>query len=82
MKIVALLLWTLVPVAGFAALNHYGTAHVIWTYRFLDNGDASNPYLERTYVSCTYAGWTWHEVTAPALDGHCPWIRFFKIEVQ
>ena len=80
MKIAALFLWLGLPIAGYAALNHYGPAHVIWTYRFLDNGDAFNPYPARPYVSCTYVGWGWHEVTASARNDRCPWIRFFKIE--
>ena len=78
MRTLALFLWLAVPVAGYAVYQTYGTPHMIWSYRFIDNGDRFNPYADRTYTSCTYFGWRWATVTKPAKAGRCPWVRFFK----
>ncbi len=78
MKIAALLLWLLLPFAGYLTYLTYGTPHMIWSYKFLDNGDQYNPYIQRHYTSCTYVGWGWNTVTAPAVSARCPWVRLFK----
>lgn len=77
MKMVSLCLWLLVPLALSAALATWGTPHLVTSYRFLDNGDCHNPRAERVYISCNYFGWTGARVV-PAIDGYCPWFRFFK----
>lgn len=78
MKIAALFLWLALPLAGYATYLTYGTPHMIWSYRFNDNGDQYNPYADRHYTSCTYFGWGWETVTVPAVDARCPWVRLFK----
>lgn len=77
MRFVALFLWLALPMAGYATYQFYGTPHVIWSYRFLDNGDPHNPFAERVYTSCTYLGWGWETITVPDRHGRCPWLRLF-----
>lgn len=77
MRALALLLWLALPLAGYGVYQLYGTPHMIWSYRFVDNGDPHNPYLARHYTSCTYLGWGPQMITRPAVDGRCPWVRFF-----
>tara|TARA_R110002072_G_scaffold150788_2_gene299369 strand:- start:8025 stop:8264 length:240 start_codon:yes stop_codon:yes gene_type:complete len=77
MRSIALFLWLALPIAGYATLLAFGTPHMIWSYRFVPNGDPHNPFAARHYTSCTYAGWRWHEVTVQASEGRCDWVRFF-----
>ncbi|MGC3939942.1 hypothetical protein ACOTTU_19220 [Roseobacter sp. EG26] len=79
MRLAALFLWILVPVALWVGYATYGTPHVVGHYRFHDNGDIYNPHAARRYIDCTYYGWA-GVITVPAKNEHCPWIRFFRAE--
>lgn len=57
----------------------WGKPHMVWTYRFHDNGAPYDPRVERHYIDCTYIGWN-RTVTVPAQDGRCPWFRLLKAE--
>ncbi len=79
MRIAALFLWILIPLAFWWAYATYGTPHIVTSYRFHDNGDIYNPRAHRRYIDCDYLGvhgWK----TASAKDARCPWVRFFKAE--
>lgn len=78
MKIAALFLWLAFPIAGYATYHTHGTPHALWSFRFMPNGDPSNPLANRHYTSCTYIGWGMVNVTTPAESGRCPWVRLFK----
>lgn len=77
MKIVLLFGWLLLPVGLWAGITFYGTPHIVGSYTFYDNGDRYNPLAPRTYISCTYHGWTGTQ-RVEALNGNCPWVRFFR----
>ena len=77
MRIAAMLLWLIVPVAGYAAHQTWGSPHMLYAYQMLDNGDRYNLAVPRHYTSCSYIGWRWHQVTVPARAGRCPFIRAF-----
>lgn len=75
MKTAALFLWLLVPLGAWAVYETYGTPHLVVSYIFT-GGSRYDPFADRYYHSCTYFGWTGQR-TVPAIDGRCPWIRFF-----
>lgn len=77
MKIIALFVWMLVPLGLWIGYQSYGTPHAALTYQFRDNGDIYNPSASRHYLNCTYYGIE-GAITMSALNGTCPWIRFFK----
>ncbi|MEM7530454.1 MAG: hypothetical protein AAF416_22945 [Pseudomonadota bacterium] len=79
MKIAALFTWLLIPLGLWLAVTLWGTPHLVWSYRFYDNGDPHNPRAPRHYINCTYLGWA-GAITVPADRGHCPWIRFLDRE--
>lgn len=70
-------IWIVVPVALFGAYAVWGTPHVIWEYKFVDNGSPYDPFLERFYTSCTFWGPTGMH-TIPASNGRCGYVAFFK----
>ncbi len=78
MKIAALFLWLALPLAGVATYQIYGTPHLIWSTRFVDNGARYHLRVPRSYISCTYVGWGLVTRTVPAQTGRCHWVRFFK----
>ena len=67
------------PGLTWLALSIWGTPHMVWTYRFHDNGAPYDPRVERHYIDCTYIGWD-RTVTVPAQGGRCPWFRLLKSE--
>lgn len=77
MKLAALFLWLLIPLAFWGSVTIWGTPHVVVTYRFLDNGDRYNLRAERHYIDCTYFGWTGTRIV-PAIEANCPWVRLLK----
>lgn len=79
MKFVALFLWLLVPLGGYAAYQTWGLPHVIWSYRFHANGAPHDLRVPRHYTSCTYVGWH-GATTRPAQAAKCPWVRLLKSE--
>ncbi|MEM1410616.1 MAG: hypothetical protein AAGG79_07735 [Pseudomonadota bacterium] len=81
MKIAALFLWLVVPLGVWGAVTMWGTAHVIVSYRFFDNGAVYDLQVARRYIDCTYFGWTGTR-TVPAIDETCPWVRLFKADDQ
>lgn len=78
MRVLAAFAWVLVPLGLWLAVMMWGTPHVVWSYRFLDNGDRYNPRAHRTYTSCTYLG-VQGSVTIRPLDARCPWVRMIKV---
>ncbi len=74
-------LWVIVPIAVFLFYQISGLPHVIWSYRFHDNGDRYNPFAERYYTDCTFIG-PYGEFTRYATNGNCEWFRFFKEQGQ
>jgi len=79
MKRAALFLWLALPVAGYGVYLAWGSPHAIRSYSFTSEGSRYDPFADRTYHSCTYLGWRWHEVTVPARNGRCAWVRFFEV---
>lgn len=59
-----------------------GTPHVIWSYAFQTSGSRFDPFAERRYTSCTYLGWGFSQVTEPARNGRCGWLRFRRSETN
>lgn len=76
LKYASLFVW--LPIAGFTYEAYAASErpHVIWEYKFYDNGDRYNPRAERDYITCTYIG-PHGEFTVPAHFGKCPWVRMF-----
>lgn len=74
---VAYFLWLLVPLAVFGADQVAGLPHMIFRYKFAENGDRYNPYKERWYYTCTFVG-PYGEFTVDAKDGKCGFLRLFK----
>lgn len=77
MRVTALFLWIVFPLAVFAAYAVFGLPHMIWSYSFHDIGSRDGLSVERHYVSCTFVG-PYGEFAVPAQSGHCGWVRFFK----
>lgn len=77
MKIAAMFFWIGLPVAAYAIYLAYGLPHMIFSYRFHDNGDQFNPVAERHYIDCTFVG-PYGRFTVPANAGRCGWVEFFK----
>lgn len=75
MRIVALFLWVLVPLALWVGIAVFGTPHVIGSYTYI--GPSYQTPADRRYIDCTYYGWTGAR-RVPAISYTCPWIRFFK----
>ena len=69
--------WIVVPMALYGAYIAVGLPHAIWSYEFLNNGNAYDPFLERYYTSCTFWG-PLGMFTIPASNGRCGWVGFFK----
>ena len=69
--------WIIVPLALYGIYASIGLPHVIWSYRFVDNGSPYDPALARYYTSCTFWGpYGLHNVAAS--NGHCGYVAFFK----
>lgn len=79
MRYAAFCLWVIVPLGLWLGVTYWGTPHIVFSYRFYDNGDRHNPFADRTYFECTYIGWL-GAVTVPAEDGRCPMVRVFQRE--
>lgn len=79
-KYLSLFLWIIGAGAIYSIYATQGLPHVIWSYRFLDNGDQYNPFAERYYTSCTFAG-PYGSFTVNANNGNCGWVRLFKEQV-
>lgn len=77
LKYLALFLWIIGAGALYGLHGAYGLPHMIWSYKFWDNGDPHNPFAERHYTSCTFIGF-YGSFTVDAVDGRCGWVRLFK----
>ena len=77
MRLAALFLWIALPIAAYAVYGLYGLPHMIFSYRFYDNGDRFNPLAKRHYTQCTFVG-PYGTFTVPASAGKCGWVEFFK----
>ena len=71
--------WAPVAAALFAAYLAYGLPHLIWAYRWLDQGQGYDPFAPRHYTSCTYVG-PYGVFEMPAEAGDCAWLVFRKSE--
>jgi hypothetical protein len=69
-------IWLIVPAVLFVAWLTIGLPHVLWSYRYVGDGNFI-PFDERHFTSCTFVG-PYGVNTAPARDGRCGYIRFFK----
>lgn len=76
MKLAAMFFWIALPITAYVVYALHGLPHVIWRYRFVDNGDANNPHVERYYTECTFTG-PYGQFTVSADTGRCGWIAFF-----
>ena len=76
----AMWLWVIVPVLVYVGYHMVGSPHMIWSYRFHDNGNPWDLSVARTYTSCTYVGWGGNLVTTGPREGKCGWVRFFHLE--
>ena len=77
MRMAALMIWIVVPIAAYAVYGIYGLPHAIWSYRFETTGGSRDPLAGRRYIDCTFVG-PWGVFTVPADGGRCGWVRFFK----
>lgn len=77
MRFAAMFFWLIVPAAAFGAYALYGLPHLIFSYRFEDNGDPFNPLADRHYLDCTFVG-PYGSFAVPAEAGRCGWVKFFK----
>jgi hypothetical protein len=66
--------WVPVLIAAWAAYEHYGLPHVIWSYSY--RGGESG-FSSRYYTRCAFIG-PYGEFSLPAEDGNCGWIAFFR----
>lgn len=81
LKYLSLFLWIAGAGLVYGLYVSFGLPHVIWSYTFRDNGDPYNPYAERHYISCTFAGPNGVFKT-PARNGRCGWVKFFRVTDQ
>jgi hypothetical protein len=70
--------WMLAALAGWAAYEHSGLPHIIWTYSYR-GGETS--FSSRYYTRCTFVG-PYGAFTVPAERGRCAWIAFFRQEMK
>lgn len=77
MKLAAMFFWIALPVAAYMIYDAYGLPHMIFSYRFHDNGDQYNPLAHREFIDCTFWG-PYGRFTVPADAGKCGWIEFFQ----
>lgn len=77
MRLATLFFWIALPISAYAAYNIFGLPHMIWSYRFFDNGGPANPAVRRYYTDCSFVG-PYGVFTVPATRGRCGWVRFFK----
>ena len=70
-------IWIAVPVLLYIGWHTLGAPHMIWSYRFHDNGAPWDPTRARYYTSCTFIG-PHGDFTVPARGGKCGWVRLFK----
>lgn len=70
-------IWLIVPAGLVAAQLTAGLPAILWRYEFVSSGNRYIPFDERYFTSCTFWGpYGLHK--APAHDGRCGVIRFFK----
>ncbi len=73
-----MLLWIIVPAAAYLSYLIIGLPHAIRAYEYTaHNGRQYDPYADRTYYTCTFAG-PYGFLKRPATNGQCEWFRFFK----
>jgi len=73
------LLWIIVPLAMFAAQEVLGLPHIRASYSWRDDGQGMDPFAFRYYTECMFwAPYGTH--TYYPTDGHCAWVRFFKLD--
>lgn len=77
MRLIPLFFWLALPIVAYTAYYLYGLPHMIWSYRFFENGDPSNPMVKRHYTDCTFVG-PYGVFTVTASGGRCGWVQFFK----
>ena len=70
-------IWLVVPTALYLIFQLWGLPHMALSYRFRDDGQGSDPFAYRWYLSCTYYG-VYGPRKAYADNGKCPWFRFYK----
>lgn len=68
--------WVLGPLAIYGLYLAFGLPHMIWQYRYLDNG-TRDPLAYRYYTDCTFWG-PYGMMDVPAQNGKCGYVRFFK----
>lgn len=76
-KYASLLIWIICAAVIYGVYATQGLPHMIWSYKFYDNGDRYNPLTDRYYTSCTFAG-PYGVYTLPANNGKCGWVRLFR----
>ena len=69
--------WILAPMVLYGGFVAVGLPHAIWSYEFVDNGNAYDPFRARFYTSCTFWG-PYGMHTVPASNGRCGYVSFFK----
>ncbi len=67
-------IWLLVPVAIYVMSENYGSPHMRWSYRYVDNAMASS---DRYYTQCTYIGFSSVQTLTPS-HGACPLFRLIE----
>lgn len=77
MRTLRFFVWTLVPFAAVLIYLWAGMPHVLFSYTWRDDGQGSDPFAKRHYISCTHIG-PFGEITLHAWDGRCRFIHFWK----
>ncbi len=70
-------LWVVVPMLAYAGYVHFGAPHIIWSYSWIDRGQAYADWSARHYTRCTFIG-PFGEFDQVPINGRCSWITFIQ----
>lgn len=77
----AFFIWIIAPIALYLVYAAWGLPHIAFNYKFRNDGQGQDPFVNRWYLSCTYEGSYGTFIYRPT-DGKCPWFRFYKKQEQ
>ena len=73
------LLWIIVPLGLWGAMQVFGLPHLRTSYSWRDDGQSSDPFAFRYYTECFYWG-PYGVFTIQPTNGQCAWVRLIKPE--
>lgn len=77
--LVACFLWLGLPLGLYAGYHVYGAPHVIWSYKWFDEGQGFDPFARRYYTACVFIGPQGPRRFEP-ISGKCGLVRFAKLD--